>query len=140
MNFKQYSEDAAKTVSETGNLNLDNYHMMFGMVTEVAECVDAFKKDLAYNKPVDWVNVQEELGDLMWYVANFCTLNGLDLEKILNQNTAKLKARYPNQFESEKAINRDLNREREILEELGYQENKKLPINLEIQDLNITQG
>lgn len=135
MDLKQYADDAFKTVSETGTITLDNHHMLFGMVTEVAECVDAFKKDLAYNKPVDWINVQEEIGDLMWYISNFCTFNDFDLEKILDQNIAKLKARYPNQFESDKAINRDLEKERKILEELGYQ-----PVQLEIQDLDISQS
>jgi NTP pyrophosphatase (non-canonical NTP hydrolase) len=86
------------------------------MLTEVGELADVFKKEMAYGKPVDWVNVKEEVGDLLWYVSNFCNVNGFDLEEILQTNIDKLQARYPKKFTQENAINRDLDKERTILE------------------------
>lgn len=71
---------------------------------------------MAYNKPIDLVNIQEELGDLCWYLANFCRINNFDLEKILDNNIAKLRARYPEKFTQENAINRNLENERKVLE------------------------
>lgn len=124
MELKKYAEEAGKTNAILGNVYLNNYHMLLGMVTETAELADVFKKDLAYGKEIDWINIQEEVGDLMWYVINFCTINGFDLEKILEQNIAKLEARYPEKFTVEKANNRDLEKERQILEDLGYREEK----------------
>lgn len=115
MDFKKFQTEAKRTCAQLGDLS-DNIHMTLGMVTETAELADCFKKRLAYNKPVDWVNVKEELGDLMWYIANFCTMHGIDIEEIMETNIAKLKARYPDKFTEEKAIHRDLNKEREILE------------------------
>ena len=41
----------------------------------------------------------------------------LDRGKILQTNINKLKARYPDKFTQEKAINRDLTKERQILEQ-----------------------
>jgi NTP pyrophosphatase (non-canonical NTP hydrolase) len=94
----------------------DNDHMLYGMITEVGELIDNFKKNLAYGKDVDWVNVREEIGDLMFYIAGFCRINYLDLEKIIETNVAKLEARYPEKFTEYHATNRDLLHEREILE------------------------
>ncbi len=41
---------------------------------------------------------------------------GINKEKALSNNLAKLKARYPDKFTTENALNRDLNKERNILE------------------------
>jgi len=117
MDIKTYCEQAKVTLAKLNNLYPeDNAHMIFGMITEIGELADVFKKNMAYGKSLDLVNVQEEVGDLMWYIANFCNIHGFDLEEILEQNVAKLKVRYPNSFEAEKAINRNLEEERKVLE------------------------
>jgi NTP pyrophosphatase (non-canonical NTP hydrolase) len=95
---------------------MDDLHMVLGMQTEAAEIADVYKKTIAYKKPLDFVNIKEEVGDLMWYVANLCNMNGWDLREILDTNIAKLEARYPEKFTEEQAINRDLDNERQILE------------------------
>lgn len=94
----------------------DNIHMVLGMITETGELADVFKKNMAYNKDIDWVNVKEEIGDLMFYVANFCNINHFDLEQIMETNIEKLRARYPEKFTSENALNRNIDKERQILE------------------------
>jgi NTP pyrophosphatase (non-canonical NTP hydrolase) len=116
MELKEYMEKAWRTCPTLGTRQADNVHMLFGMLTEAGELTDIFKKNLAYKKPIDWVNAQEEVGDLMWYIVNFCYMNNFDLGEILATNIAKLKARYPEKFTEEKANNRDLGKEREILE------------------------
>jgi len=116
MELKEYIEKAKRTCPTLSTKQADNIHMSFGIVTEAGELADIFKKNLAYGKPIDWVNAKEELGDAMWYIANFCSINGFDLEEILATNIAKLEARYPEKFTEEKANNRDLGRERKILE------------------------
>lgn len=120
MNIKEYSAEANKTLSHLSTPILGNIHMVLGMLTETGELADSFKKSLAYDKPIDWPNVQEEIGDLMWYIVNFCTLNNIDIEKVLDNNVKKLRARYGEKFSSEKAITRDLERERKIIEELEF--------------------
>lgn len=116
MTIQEYQQLASKTLS-----NLDkeknNLHMVLGMVTESAELADVFKKNIAYGKDIDLINVKEELGDLCWYVANICNINGWNLEDILQININKLSARYGDKFSEEKALNRDLIAERQILEQ-----------------------
>ena len=120
MQLKEYIQESSRTTAKLETPMLDNLHYLSGMVTEVGELFDPFKKNMAYNKSIDYVNVQEELGDLMWYISNFCRINNFSLEDILQKNIDKLKARYPEKFTEEKANNRDLDKERKILEELGY--------------------
>jgi NTP pyrophosphatase (non-canonical NTP hydrolase) len=105
-----------RTLAELNAPLEDDLHMILGMLTEVGELADVFKKYMAYQKQIDWVNVKEEVGDLLWYVSNFCNINGFDLEEILQTNINKLRARYPEKFTQENAINRDLDKERTILE------------------------
>lgn len=116
MKLNDYCSKVENTRAVLKNKGADNIHMLFGMITEVGELMDAFKKEMAYGKEVDWVNVKEEVGDLMWYIAGFCNVNGFDLEEILETNVKKLQARYPDKFDSNKAINRDIEKERGILD------------------------
>ena len=118
MKVDTYCELASRTDAPLGERydNLHAVHMIMGMVTEVGELQDIYKKHLAYGKPIDEVNEKEEIGDLMWYIACHCKNKGWSLAEIMEKNIEKLKARYPERFSSDKAINRNLSEEREILE------------------------
>jgi NTP pyrophosphatase (non-canonical NTP hydrolase) len=104
-------------------------HAVLGLASEVGEVADALKRKLFYNKPLDPVHLQEELGDINWYgrgllldVANQMLIaEDQDLrtktpEEIDDQNIAKLRARYPEKFTEEQALNRDHAKERAALE------------------------
>lgn len=91
-------------------------HAFIGIGTESGELQDALKKHIWYGKPLDVVNVEEELGDVMWYWAVACDAIGANPTEILERNIAKLRKRYPEKFTAEQAVNRDLAGERAILE------------------------
>lgn len=116
MKIKEYQNKASRTLAKLETPLQDDLHMVLGMQTEAAEISDAYKKHMAYGRKLDLVNVKEELGDLMWYIANLCNLHGWDLQDILDTNIKKLQARFPEKFTNEKANNRDLETERKILE------------------------
>lgn len=116
MEINTYQEKAARTLAKIDGNILDDLHMILGMQTEVAEIADVYKKCIAYKKTLDYVNIKEELGDAMWYIANLCNMHGWDLRDILDTNIAKLEARYPEKFTEEQALNRNLSVERQILE------------------------
>lgn len=117
MEIKEYQEQSNRTMASLETPLQDDLHMILGMQTEVAEIADAYKKHMAYGKELDLINVREEVGDVMWYIANLCNLHGWDLREIMQTNINKLKARYPNKFDKNLAKNRDLKTERKILEE-----------------------
>lgn len=116
MQLNEYVEWTENTSAKLPSKDLDILHMLLGMTTEIGELTDIFKKSLAYKKEIDEVNVEEEIGDLMWYIASFCRVFGLDLEQIILTNINKLESRYPEKFTEYYANHRDLQKEREILE------------------------
>ena len=91
-------------------------HVGMTLVTESAEFVDMLKKHIYYGKPLDMVNLKEELGDVSWGLRVGSDALGETLLAILERNRDKLKARYPDKFTEERAINRDVAAERKILE------------------------
>lgn len=92
-------------------------HYVLGVGTEAGELQDAVKRWVAYNKPLDVVNVKEELGDLLWYMARICDELGLTFEECMARNIEKLRTRYPNKFTEQAALNRNLEAERKVLEQ-----------------------
>jgi NTP pyrophosphatase (non-canonical NTP hydrolase) len=124
MDLNKHAEGVMRTVKILKQPEMNQVHMLLGMFGEIGELTDIFKRYLIYNEPIDWVHVQEEVGDLLYYIFAFCTINGFNLEKILEQNLAKLKVRYPEKYTDELAKKRDLEKERQILRELGYREEK----------------
>lgn len=92
-------------------------HAAMGLCTESGEFMDMLKKHILYGKPIDAPNLKEELGDLEWYIALAIEELNTTFGIIFETNIAKLRARYPNKFTEQDALNRNLNKERQILEE-----------------------
>lgn len=122
MEAKDYQEAAKRTVSPLENFNANCYHMIFGLVTEVGELADLYKKYMAYGKEFEPVDIKNEMGDILWYLANLATLEGLDLTEIMDFNISKLKKRFPYKFEAERAINKNEKAELEAIEEDTFED------------------
>jgi NTP pyrophosphatase (non-canonical NTP hydrolase) len=118
MNIFEYMQSASRTCPDLGNDLNNQMHMAIGASTEANELLDDYKKQFAYGKASDKTNVAEEIGDQFWYLINLCRMININPEDVFDTNIKKLKSRYPDKFSQEKAINRDLDKERKILEEL----------------------
>jgi len=116
MNIAKYSLEASRTCPDLGSDLNNQLHMAIGASTESNELLDAYKKAFAYGKELDIINISEEIFDTLWYLINLCRMLDIDVEKGMDINISKLRARYPENFTEDKAINRDLVKEREILE------------------------
>jgi NTP pyrophosphatase (non-canonical NTP hydrolase) len=92
-------------------------HAYLGLSSEVGELADALKKHIIYGKALDEINVFEELGDVEWYIALGLTAVKRSLEGCMKTNIAKLQARYGDKFTQAAALERDLDKERDILED-----------------------
>lgn len=101
---------------ERDNAGENLLHAAIGIVTESGELLDTILKYKYGQKELDVVNIKEELGDVMWYMAILLRDLNIDLYESMEVNIAKLRARYGEKFSSDKAINRDLDTERKILE------------------------
>lgn len=95
-------------------------HAIIGIMTEVGELVDSFVHHVYGEKPLDWTNIVEEVGDLMWYVVILFDIlrmfGSTEPLTVLQLNIDKLRARYGERFNEFDALVRDLVNERSILE------------------------
>ena len=90
-------------------------HAALGVATEAGELLDAVKKHVYYGKPLDRVNLFEEVGDLFWYMAILADELGFSFDDAMKKNIAKLEARYKSGFTQEAALHRDLAKEMSAL-------------------------
>jgi NTP pyrophosphatase (non-canonical NTP hydrolase) len=89
LTIQEYQQLAKRTCVSLGSLEKDLLHMKLGVLTEIGEILDIFKKELAYKKSIDIVNLGEELADVAWYACNEATF--LNLEVTLEKYIANYK-------------------------------------------------
>jgi NTP pyrophosphatase (non-canonical NTP hydrolase) len=70
MNAYEYAPLARRTLKEMPDFRQHMIHMAMGVTGEFGELIDAVKKVCVYGKPYDHVNAIEEVGDVLWYIAN----------------------------------------------------------------------
>lgn len=88
-------------------------HSVLGVLTEAGELLKTLGKQ---KHEMDVVNIQEEVGDIFWYLALLQDTTGVDVEQSMDKVIEKLKVRYPEKFTTEKATQRNLEAERKVLE------------------------
>lgn len=93
-------------------LDKDIIHALLGMVSECGEIAEAINT----TEDLDMVNLREEAGDILWYMAMLLRALGTDFETEMERNINKLRVRFPDKFTTEKAADRDLDAERQALE------------------------
>lgn len=91
-------------------------HAAIGITTEAGELMDSLKKFMFYGKALDTTNVQEEFGDILWYIAIGLDAMGTTFDVEMDRVIRKLKVRYPEQFNVVDANVRDIDAERKELE------------------------
>lgn len=105
MNMNEYQKLAARTIDqELLNWELES-HALHGMVGEIGELHGIYQK-VYQGHEADEEHLKKELGDLLWFIAEYCTANGWNLNDIARMNIDKLKARYPEGFDPEKSLHR----------------------------------
>ena len=111
---REMNLDYPQLVVKTKNDN--PMKLVLKIVKNTCKLLDMMKKKLYYNKPID-DNLFKTITTLvMLDVSDYMNTYDIDIEKSFDVNIDKLKARYGDKFSSEKAINRDLETERNILE------------------------
>ncbi len=106
MTFNEYEQLAQRT-SNT-NIELDKLiNGCLGLAGESGEVLDIIKKALYQGHTMDIEKVAEELGDVLWYIAEICAALHVDMDEVAEQNIAKLMTRYPDGFDAELSIHRE---------------------------------
>lgn len=77
-----------------------------GLSGEVGELNDMLKKWIFHEKQLDAEHLKREISDVCWYLALMCDSFEFSLDEIMQINIDKLKARYPEGFDTYKANHR----------------------------------
>lgn len=114
MNANDYQQSVLRTAPLTSGFLKTNLsvvteqllHAQLGITTELGEFSDPIKRKIIYGQTLDISNIQEECGDMLWYIA--LALNAIEcsLEDCMQGNIDKLKIRYPEKFTEELAKER----------------------------------
>lgn len=78
-------------------------HIAMGISGEAGELTDAIKKEFIYNKPRDYDNIIEELGDLEFYLQAAYSFYALTRAEVIQRNAQKLERRYAGLYYSDEA-------------------------------------
>ena len=100
MELDQYQKEAQRTDRVQGRKGADNDDSlivpMLGLVGEAGQLLTEYKKHLRDGEAhrLFKERVSEELGDLLWYIANVAYKFDLSLGKIASENLAKVNERW----------------------------------------------
>jgi NTP pyrophosphatase (non-canonical NTP hydrolase) len=106
LKFSEYQELANRSAGAGGRGKQRLIVSALGLAGEAGEFANLVKKMTAHGHPFDKAALEDELGDVLWYLAEAATAAGLDLNQIGNQNVEKLIQRYPDGFSQKDSINR----------------------------------
>ena len=107
MEIQEYQRQATRTINTSLEKNENISNMVFGILGEGGEIADHLKKYLYQGHSLDAKHLEEEIGDLMWYVCNLATIYDISMVNVLEHNIEKLKKRYKVGFTIRESINRE---------------------------------
>ena len=108
MTGKEYQSLALCTLNPALSKQDVLINAVMGLCGESGEAIDIVKKHLHQGHELDREKLIKELGDIAWYLAEAAHALGTDLDAVFEGNIAKLKQRYPDGFDAEKSIHRDM--------------------------------
>ncbi len=97
MDFKSYQQEAKTTIQDYIKGKESNEFVPFlGLIGEAGSVITELKKNLRDGSSYTnyKTNLQEELGDVLWYISTIATQNDLELDLIAKENLLKTKDRF----------------------------------------------
>lgn len=106
MTINEYQKLAMTTLNPALDQRDVLINGVMGLCGEAGEAIDIVKKHLAQGHELDREKLIKELGDVAWYLAETAYALDVPLEEVLQRNIDKLRARYPQGFETARSIER----------------------------------
>ena len=108
MTINEYQQLAMTTLNKDLSKKDILINGVMGLCGEAGEAIDIVKKHLAQGHELDREHLIKEIGDVAWYLAELATVLDISLEEVLQRNIDKLKKRYPEGFDYEKSLKREV--------------------------------
>lgn len=105
MTGNEYQDLASRTIRHDMTKAEQEYHALHGIVGEIGELHSIYQKEYQGHFDTD-EHKMKEIGDLLWFAAEYCTARDWSLDEIMQKNIDKLKARYPEGFDAERSLHR----------------------------------
>lgn len=106
MQINEYQELARRTQNPELSPRDMIEHALWGLSAEVGEVCGLHQKK-HQGHPMNYVALRKEIGDCLWFIGELCDAYDFSMEKIAEENIAKLKRRYPDGFSAEKSLHRE---------------------------------
>ena len=106
MEINEYQKKAMEFLNPQLNEKNILINGVMGLCGESGEVIDIVKKHLAQGHELNKDKIIEELGDVLWYVAEVAYVLDVKLEDVFTLNIEKLSKRYKNGFSVSDSINR----------------------------------
>ena len=104
MTGKEYQQLAMVTLNPLLSKQDVLINAVMGLCGESGEAIDIVKKHLHQGHTLDREKLVKELGDIAWYLAEAAQALDTDLDAIFEGNIEKLKARYPEGFDTQRSV------------------------------------
>ncbi len=91
-----YEFDAYQDFTDTTAIYPDEEaveYLMYGLVSEVGELAGKLKKEIRDKTEFSQEDFVKELGDVLWYVSELASANGVYLSDVAKTNVEKLSSR-----------------------------------------------
>lgn len=107
LSFNEYQKQAYNLISEEGKKDMITNGVL-GLAGECGECCDIVKKYKYQGHDLNKEHLKDELGDVLWYLAETASGLGITLEEVAQYNLDKLHKRYHgDKFNANDSINRE---------------------------------
>ena len=107
MDLNTYQVKAQRTSNKNLSKQEHLLNGLLGLSGEVGECCDLVKKSLYQDRRDFETKLLDELGDVLWYVAETVSSIGYTMNDIAVFNIKKLESRYPEGFDPDKSLHRE---------------------------------
>ena len=108
MTVNEYQKLAMTTLNRELSQKDILINAVMGLCGESGEAIDIVKKHLFQGHDLEKEKLAKELGDIAWYLAEAATALDMDLEDIFAANIEKLRKRYPEGFDADRSIHRNV--------------------------------
>lgn len=137
MNFSEYQSQALKTSQIPASTDDDVIVPLLGLAGETGELLTEYKKYLRDGEAhkLFTERIQEELGDLLWYIADVASKFDLDLGKIAQINLQKSQDRW-----GARETTNDAYAESENYFDRNFPENERLPRQFKVEITEFNQS